>query len=215
MSFDNLTTYIEVDPENTTEVIADRITVTNQERSEDAYIYKDKGVDFYDGDFEFKFYSFLDSSSDDSSNGYLFDVANVIGSAGYLFNNDRTLSLSMIVSTTKCRFQLRELAFGSVLPGADSVLLNLDTQYWHTVERIGGTLTDKIYSDQARTVLIDTLSIAPTSVIKFRYEYPWVGIGIAGLTEKLTGYMGIDLEVDGNGTRKLGRGLYAGLGGGL
>lgn len=215
MSFGDLTTYIEVDPEDKLTVISDRITASGLERDQDAYVYKDKGVDFYDGDFSFEFYTFMDSSSDSLSNFYPFIVANQINNLRQLFLSDNTLSVDIQSVSSTMRVQLRQLAFGSTVR-QDSAFLSFDTEYWHTVERIGGTLTDKIYSDQARTVLVDTLSINPTSIVKYRYEYPANALNIGGLIEKFNGYMGIELGIAaGNINRKLGKGLAKGLGRGL
>ena len=51
MAVENFTTYTEVDLNSKLTVISDRITWASQDRLEDGYVYKDKGVAFFGGDF--------------------------------------------------------------------------------------------------------------------------------------------------------------------
>ena len=51
MAVENFTTFIETDPNSRIAVTSSKVTWTSLSRNEDAYVYKDKGEDYFDGDF--------------------------------------------------------------------------------------------------------------------------------------------------------------------
>ncbi len=51
MANENFTTYTEVDPNSRITKTSTKVTWAALDRNETAYVYKDKGVDFFDGDF--------------------------------------------------------------------------------------------------------------------------------------------------------------------
>jgi len=51
----DLTSYTEVDPNSRIAVTANRVTATNLTRNEDAYVYKDMGIDYFAGSFRIDF----------------------------------------------------------------------------------------------------------------------------------------------------------------
>ena len=54
MAFENFTEYTEVDPNARISVTKTRVTWTAITRQEEAYVYIDKGVDYFAGNFEIK-----------------------------------------------------------------------------------------------------------------------------------------------------------------
>lgn len=56
------------------------------------------------------------------------------------------------------------------VPNGDSYTCAVATNYYVRIERTGTTLTEKIYSDATRTVLLDTLSVTCETIEK-RYLY--------------------------------------------
>lgn len=55
MAIENLLTYTEVDPNAKLTVISSRVTLASLLRNEDAYVYKDFGADYFNGDFQIDF----------------------------------------------------------------------------------------------------------------------------------------------------------------
>ena len=68
MVYEDFTAFTEVDPNSRFVATASRITFTGLQRDETAYVYKDKGVDFFDGDFEHQFNVHITAGSGASPN---------------------------------------------------------------------------------------------------------------------------------------------------
>jgi len=178
MAFEDFTTYVEVDPNNRYAVAANTITINDLSRDEVAYIVKDKGVDFFDGDYTHLIKYRTASSSVIISTVYAWLLANKVA-GGWTIDQtvptlgSHSLELQEIGITANCILGER-VAGGSFFKDQFSGVVN--TQYYSKIvrdESIGtfGTLYCFIYTDPARTVLVDTLSVALHEKMDFRYIY--------------------------------------------
>lgn len=77
MGYEDFTTYTEVDPNNHITVTASKVTFTDLARNEDAYIYKDYGVDHFNGDFTHKFEIAYTEVTDNGVVGF-WNMANAV-----------------------------------------------------------------------------------------------------------------------------------------
>ena len=55
MAIEDFSTYTETDPNSKIAVTSSKIDVSAIDRGDNAYVYDDKGSNFFDGDFEFLF----------------------------------------------------------------------------------------------------------------------------------------------------------------
>lgn len=180
MANEDFTTYTEVDPSGTIERTPSTITVANFKRTEDAYVYDDKGVDHFDGDFEHLIDCEMTSRSGDWGSFFPWSISNIIDDIkGIQDASGDVLALYFLFrpsGPTQYELNLNELDGGSAY--SDDYAISLGTQYWLKVKRdeeVGtyGTIYTYIYTDSDRTVLVTTLSIAlHTSKKDYRYYFP-------------------------------------------
>lgn len=178
MAVEDFTTYTEVDPNSKVAPLSTEIQVRALQKNQIAYVYDDKGVDHFDGDFEHLITIVPISGDTGNALSLTWVLSNYVGtqqdhadtSQSYLYvqhNNNH--------STNERRIVLGEVDSGSAT--AESyVFVPLDTKYLKIVrdEAVGtyGTLYCYIYSDAERTTLITTLSVTLNSSKKdFRYLY--------------------------------------------
>lgn len=170
MVYEDFTTYMEVDPNNYISKTANHVDFESR-RDLDIYLYDDKGINHFK-DFE-----------------HLIDCLTVAAGAQYggwcvvwgLFNNvDDVAALQtgnedgiyvyMLYYAGTLRIYLVEITGGSRYQDRYSPA-SFDTWYYLTIKKDGTSLTCKIYSDSARTNLIDTLSLTLHSNWNFRYIF--------------------------------------------
>ena len=197
MATENLTTYVEVDPNSRFSVTQTRVTISGLLGSDsDHYVYKDFGVDYFSGDFTIDL-TIRISSTAAVSGGILWCLANVIDSWMDLRNaNESALAIELARGSDPPTNQLniREADSGTVYTGA-TYNISVNTTYYLTVKRdegIGtyGTIYLYIYSDAARTSLITSSSIAlHTSKKDFRYHYAIMSQKYSGWTGAISGYV--------------------------
>lgn len=199
MALEDYTSFTEVDPGNELSQTTTRSTWTNVDRETKTYLYKDYGNAYFNGDFEhlLEVYFATDGAF---AHQLPWLMANTVDdwttlSASYSFFN-------LHMYTGGPTFQLRETDSGTKYSDS-SALVNLDTQYWITIDRdeaVGtyGTITCRIYSNSSRTTLIDTLSVAlHTSKKDFQYLYGFNChyTGTSGVTQEATGWVqNLDLQ---------------------
>ncbi len=172
----DFTTFTEVDPSNHYTVTAPKVAFAGITENEEAYVYKDKGINHFDGDFSHLFDVEITSVSGNLA--YIFyAVSEAVDDAyGVYLSNDHQLDfeLSHFAGTPYLnlteQFDASTQYFDQWGGGSDG------TTYYITVERdeaIGtyGTLFAYIHSDAERTTLLDTLSIALHAKDDFRYLY--------------------------------------------
>lgn len=155
--------YTEVDTNGWLAVTGDRITATAMQNESAAYVYRDLGVGGITGDFVHQLETTCSAISSDDSWGGVWGLANMV--SGYFFGDSNTLNWARVSGTPRL-FLTGDGLFDF------SVALAYDTPYYVTIERIcPTTLRAYIYSDAARTVLVDTLTPPLADGIPFRYLY--------------------------------------------
>lgn len=174
MVYEDFTIYTEVD------VDADRIQKTSNHidiyciGNEDTYVYKDKGVGHF-GNFKHLIDGACASAVGLGARGPIWVLSNLVDDlkgqrtaenkylALYFYKEDPAAPISEPI--------FLEYWDGSTYHYDTS---NFDhiygTMYYFTITRDGTTLTCKIYSDSARTNLLDTLTLEVTTD-SFRYIY--------------------------------------------
>ena len=166
MPIEDFTTYTEVDPNGRLTVTAVKATAVNADRDEDVYLYKDKGVDYFDAlDEEFEL---LISSASLSSSVAGMALGNV--STGWIDFAATGLVVFAFYSGAAYFIYLRR---GEPAEASDFYTGAANTVYYCRLERTAGndTVTLKIYSDFARTSLLDTLTVGGFGTTKWRYIY--------------------------------------------
>jgi hypothetical protein len=178
---EDLTTYTEVDPGTYISKTADRVTVTSITRAVDAYIYKDKGVNHFNGNFEHHAKACITSVGGVAGDLVFFwMLANAIEDyIGLKAANESFLAWYTWDFGSSKQMALAELDSGTLYQDP-SVALVLNTTYYLTTKRDEGVgtygtayfyiCTDNYYG--LGGTLIDTLTVAlHTSKKDFRYIY--------------------------------------------
>ena len=181
MGYDNLLAYTEVDPNSRITVTAARATGTGVTRNEDAYVYLDKGADFFDTldvDCVIKMTAVAVGDCDTAT----LCLSNVVNDISGFDATDMYIMFSKnsgVLTINLCR------GFSMVY---DSWRCALNTVYYCTITRAAAndTIECKIYSDEARSNLLDTLSVSGFAGEKWRYIY-------AINTVNIRWYMGMNL----------------------
>ncbi|KKL86443.1 hypothetical protein LCGC14_1944660 [marine sediment metagenome] len=171
---EDFTTYTEVDASGVLTVTATKITAVNCDRDIDAYVYKDYGVDYFNG-ILVPFEIYLDSASDTSSlaGGPAFTVSAVGDHSDFGFW-DIWVSADRIPAGGAPKIALRR---GYLQVSDFYSNISLDTIYYCLLKREAdsNTVTLEIYSDAYRKTLLDTLSVAGFGTSrKYRYAYGFV-----------------------------------------
>lgn len=169
MAVEDFTTYTEVDPNNHISLVGTNHVDFSAIRSEDAYLYKDKGENYFDDfthDVDVRF-----SNPEDQSLAGFWVLSNDLDDLKGLKDTGKTAIAVQIYrsSTGENRLGLREIYGGANY--TDYYLASSDTWYYLTIEKSGTSLTCKIYSDSARTNLLDTLSLTLHGDWSFRYVF--------------------------------------------
>lgn len=190
-------TYTEFDANNKLTVTATTATGVNVDTNEDVYLYYDYGANNFDGlniDFEI----FISSQSLNNSNGGVA-VSNVIDD----FSGFAATDLSVLGQRQAGPYAIvLQRGFGAA---ADSFVAAADTSYYCTIYRAAGNDNAfvRIYTDPARTVLVDTLTVNGFGAAKWQYAYGFVNFnsGVGG--EDWDGYVR-NLDLTGtSGTKAL------------
>ena len=168
---EDYTDYTEVDPNARFAVITNKITVNGLTQNEDAYIYYDFGVDYFNGNYEIQVTVKI-TASDLNCRIAVCSFCNHIGDVAgpdmeflYLYRD----------AGGAYKIRLYEIDPGGST--ADDYVCSLNTIYYLIMKRdesVGtyGTIYCLIYSDSARSNLLDTLSLTlQTAKTDFRYLY--------------------------------------------
>lgn len=190
MAFENPAAYTEVDPSSQLSSSGNKFIFTGLTRDASTYYYKDWGVDFWSGDFSFKFKAQA-TSGDDAGMSHHVTVANAVDDLKAIFDD---------VGENALTVRLRNIAAGALnitLIEIDAATVFFDnfvgadaTDYWCQYKRVGGTLSLLIYSDEFIT-LVDTLTVVLQNTDSFRYLYPiqsWndgSAVAITGFIEEI------------------------------
>jgi len=165
-----LTDFTEVDPNSHLAVVDSAVWWNGLARNEDAYVYKDKGVDFFDGNFK-HFIEAIDSGGSTARLGVYWSLQNVVDDIKAIGDASGDC---LAIYTYNGELFLRECIGGTAY--TDGYNFSVDVLYYLTVvrdETIGtyGAMYCNIYSDYSRTTLVDSLHVALHEKEDFRYVF--------------------------------------------
>src|SRR3972149_308030 len=176
----DLTSYTEVDPNSRIAVTANRVTATNLTRNEDAYVYKDMGIDYFAGSFRIDFQVQASSGNGGTAIYNVATLANTVDDWQGLDNANASglaVTWSTGLSGSVGTFAIQELDSGTLYADSSSIARNYGTTYYMSLVRdetedIYGMLWLGIYSDIARENLLEEFVIILHSSKKdYRYFY--------------------------------------------
>jgi len=177
MALEDFTTYTEVDPNARIAVTANRVTWASLQRDEDAYVYIDKTANYFAGNFKINVTHRITTGAN-SGLVYFCTMTNLVddwkgiddalGDALGVFSHKHDTLTTYHIGITEVD--------GGASYSSTQYTVTVDTDYYLTLTRdetVGtyGTLYLYIYSDVARTTLLDTLTLALHDKIDFRYFY--------------------------------------------
>jgi len=174
--YEDFTTYEEEDPLGHISKTASRVTVTNISIDEVAYVVKDKGVDHFDGDFEHLIDIRCTARSGENCQ---YDVWSLGNTKTHRIGEAETFDVFFIqygVDPGTLRIGLIERHGNVEYMDISTTLFSNNTTYYLKIKRdesIGtyGRLYCYIYSDAARTSLIETLQLDLHAKTDFRYVF--------------------------------------------
>ena len=166
-SYEDFTTFTEVDPDNRWTETTTRCTATGADRDESDYVYKDYGVGYFGSSWEHGF-TIKITSSGTQGIVVLYMQANALNS---WINQTNAIGLYFYDDVgSPMTISLKDRT------GASDTYTNLlhdgSKVYYMTLNRSGTTLTLYIYNDESRTDLEDTLSI---TMVDLNYRYLYAG----------------------------------------
>lgn len=189
MALENFTTYVEYDLVAHFTVAANAITVIQISGRAEAYVYKDLGANHFGASFtHYAKVKTTNSSASNSTHVVAWAVSNVIDdNVGWDTNNSQAVNMWDRKTVNAYSFVLRNEESGS---SDASVNLTANTYYWLTITRTSETaLQIQIYSDAAKTTLVDTMSVALTSGRRYQYLF-----AANGQDEALTNSLAASIE---------------------
>jgi hypothetical protein len=185
---EDFTTYAEVDPNSHLSVSSSRVTVSGLIRNETAYVAKDKGASYFSGDFTHKVDVNCSSVSGAFAQNSVWSLSEGLGSLQDMIDGSYdSLFLGFIFASSKIQVTIYEF-YGGSLYQDQYIGAAPPVTYYLTIQRTGTALTVKIYSDAARTTLLDTLSLELHAAVAYQYVYATQSRDEAG-TEAWSGYV--------------------------
>lgn len=176
---ENFIGYTRVDPNTRITRTTRRVTWASLNEDEEAYVYDDKGVDYFAGGFTHYATVYIDSFTGTPLWQCVpWALTNDIDSIRDIYNNSGDAEyLRFGVTGGANRAYISEVDGGDNRESPTYYTFALDTLYYLKITRnesVGtyGTLYCYIYSDPARTTLLSTLTLTlATSKKDFRYIY--------------------------------------------
>ena len=198
---ENFTTYTKVDASGKLTVTATKVTGVDVGRDENVYLYKDRGASHFNVLYEeFEIYANSASTVDSAKGGIA--ITNTIGSMASFATTDIWAGTYTVAGPTYRLY----LARGNLV-ASDYYVPTADTLYYCRITRAAGndTITMTIYSNAARTTLLDTLTVSGFGTTQWRYAYGFVNdnAGVGG--KDWDGYvqnLKLSSFVDGIATKK-------------
>lgn len=185
MANEDFTTYTEEDPLTKITITSSKVSWVSLDRNDVSYVYKDAGVNHFDGDFTHQFETMEITGTENGAFLYPYAVHNNVGDFNNTVVDGIGLGLAYLSSTPRIYFYLFENgSFNSDM----SVTLLLDTLYYITVIRDddGGANSTGQYTVYIRTgshegTLIDTLvedcSAGEQNDLRYIYSIATSGVG--------------------------------------
>ena len=182
-TYEDFGTYTEKDDNNKLTVTTNKALAADVDRDEDVYLYLDKGVDYFDAldiDFEIN----ITSTCDDDANCGV-GVSDTVGSS-FSWESD-ALHCDGYKSGGAAYIYLRR----GWAEASDSYTGSANTSYYCTMTRDWGNDGAKveIFSDSARTVSLDNISVAGLSTARWRYIYGFVNSKLPAGNMNFDGYI--------------------------
>lgn len=164
-TLENFTTYTEVDTDGVIAVSAGRVVEGGMTRNMHDYIYADKGVNHFSGDFSHLFT--FKSAKKESTNGLviLYGFTNTVGST----DTWAAHSIFMYIDDDPTVAFYLAIVGGTWSP---SLALTAETVFYCIGDRIGTSFRVRVYSDAARTTLVGSRNVTDATPISARYIYP-------------------------------------------
>ena len=167
--------YTEVDADGDITIASTRIDWDTMKRSAVSYVYRDYGVDYF-GDFAFNYtFCFTDIEAGDASNQHILAslvLTDEIGDYRTTFYPDWCGVMTRQNGLTDDQFQFRLIQYtGSALQFVEDGAYRNIGIFYLTFDRIGQTIRLRVYSDSARTTLLETLSNVGGNIDRYRYLY--------------------------------------------
>jgi len=156
MALEDFTTYDEVDSDGDLTVAENTITIVTMRQDAVSWVSEDKGANHF-GDFE----HLIDTKITGITNGFTIYWGISDGAATYGDMDTANEGMAAYINVYATDIKIRIADFTN--SNNDFYTGAKDTAYYYKIERNGTTLTNKIYSDSARTVLVDTLTITCTN----------------------------------------------------
>ena len=194
MATEVFTDYTEVDANGKLIVTASKAEGANVGRDEDVYLYKDFGADYFNGiSIDFELYGASTSVPVVVPAVGFLGFANVIDDVSGWGTTDISAGIGETVAVGFIIYLIR----GPNL-AVDYFAASADTLYYCSLGRAtdSDTATLEIYSDAARSNLLDTLAVSGFGTTKWRYCYGFVNWndGYAGI--EFDGYVqNLDLSI--------------------
>lgn len=199
MTIENFNLWVENDPDNriSTNVSGSDAIMAALQNAETGLLTDDKGINFFDNDFTHKFK--LNISSGSGLAGW-WCVANGLDPYTVLDNTEDFLHFHNGGGGGAPVVAIAERFSGGVINDVSGNLAT-NTDYWITIirdESVGsfGSLTCIIYSDSARTVIVDTIAILLSAKLNLRYIYAIQSRGSAGTTITSSILSDLDLGIE-------------------
>ena len=189
MAAEDYTTYTEVDPASSITVASATHIDWRSDRNEEAYVYADKGVGHFAGDFDHD----VDVSYSYVSAGY---VAAGFWAVSNDINDCTGLTDGAYVNLSGQKNNVAGINLNVLGQAAQGVAVAAtDLTLYLTVKRVTKTYTLYVYSDSARTSLVGTASATEATLITARYVYALIGYNSGTANRRLTVDMdGLDLQ---------------------
>lgn len=169
MAYENFIEFTEVDPDDELTVDSDTVHIINQNLDADSRVYKDYGVDHFNGDVTHKFELLVTDiyATLGTTGTGLWALSNT-PNGELAFANDDALLRILLWNSGTFKLQIR-LHDGSKQD--NSATLSKDIRYYLTVTRVGSVYSVVIRTGSHTGTVVDTISINAGAVKSFRYLY--------------------------------------------
>src|SRR3972149_3039112 len=170
--YEDFTTYTELDPESKVVVTADTIFAQNLERDDsDTWVYADKGAAHF-ADFTHEYDLMVIECEFQGVSVHSWALSNVVDDpTTWSTNENEAVSAYHTYDTTSSYFQTVLRNYENAQSDVIRLLLR-DEQYYIRVIRSGMTVTWSIYTNAARTALVDSISIQVAPGRTYQYIFP-------------------------------------------
>jgi hypothetical protein len=187
---EDFTTYTEVDAASDLTVTSAKVDVSSMAINVESYVYYDKGVNHFAGDFEHLTEIYIDSATAFGAYCYHWMLANTIDDAKGIKDSATEDALAVFWYREPGNYYIRLQEIVDATNQSDSYTCSADTLYYLKIKRTEGSpsyLYCYIYSDASRETLVDTLTLTLTADLDLRYIYSICSYN-AATTNPATGY---------------------------